>query len=117
MPSEIAQEIVDKIFGDSKQDAMDAVNDALASKTVDLIQAKKLEFAASMGFNLDDTGQDAADAVADALPDGTEAPEDVEVDGRLPEEPPADEVEVPTAEVETEETPDTEEETTDETDQ
>ena len=86
MPSEIAQEIVDKIFGDSKQDAMDAVNDALASKTVD-------------------------------LPDGTEAPEDVEVDGRLPEEPPADEVEVPTAEVETEETPDTEEETTDETDQ
>ena len=92
---------------------MDAVNDALASKTVDLIQAKKLEFAASMGFNLDDTGQDAADAVAAALPDGTEAPEDVEVDGRLPEDPPED----PTAEIETEETPDTEEETTDETDQ
>ena len=113
MPSDIAKEIVDKIFGDSKQDAMDSVNDALASKTMDLIQAKKLEFAASMGFNLDDTGQDAADAVADALPDGTEAPEDYEVDGRLPEDPPED----PTAEIETEETPDTEEETTDETDQ
>ena len=61
MPSEYAKEIVDRIFSNSKQDALDSVNDALASKTMDLIQAKKLEFARSMGFDLDQTGQEAAD--------------------------------------------------------
>jgi len=114
MPSEYAQDIVDKIFGDSKQDAMDSVNDALASKTMDLIQAKKLEFAKSMGFDLDQTGQQAADEVSDALPTGEDEPEDYEIDGRMPHDPPEeDEVEVE----EPEETPETEEEPTDETDQ
>ena len=63
----------------------------------------KLNFAQSMGFELDDTAQDAADQIADELPDGTEEPETVEVDGRKPEDPPADEVEQPTAEQEPEE--------------
>ena len=63
----------------------------------------KLDFAQSMGFELDDTAQDAADQIADELPDGTEEPETVEVDGRKPEDPPADEVEQPTAEQEPEE--------------
>ena len=48
--------------------------------------------------------------LADQLPDGTEEPETVEVDGRAPEDPPESE-----SEVETTDTP--EEETTDETDQ
>ena len=49
--------------------------------------------------------------MADSLPDGTEGPETVEVDGRKPEDPPADEVvdtapssiDPPTAEQPTEE--------------
>ena len=113
MPSEIAKQIVQQIFGDDKAAAIDSVNDALASASFDAIQARKLEFAKSMGFELDDTAQDAADQVADSLPDGTEEPETVEVDGRKPEDPPTDEVEQPTAELETEEQP---EEQTDETD-
>ena len=103
MPSEIAKQIVQQIFGDDKAAAIDSVNDALASASFDAIQARKLEFAKSMGFELDDTAQDAADQVADSLPDGTEEPETVEVDGRKPEDPPADEVEQPSAEQETEE--------------
>ena len=59
-----------------------------------------------MGFELDDTAQDTADEIADNLPDESEQPETVEVDGRKPEDPPA-------AELETEEQP---EEQTDETD-
>jgi len=89
MPSDIANEIVDKIFGDEKSKALDAVSDALGARTYELIQQRKLEFAKTMGFDLGDTAQDAADAVADALPDN------------IPDE---------------EETPETEEETTDETD-
>jgi len=102
MPSEIAKQIVNKIFGDDKASAMDDINDALGAATYDAIQARKLEFAKSMGFDLDDTAQDAADEIADTLPDGTEEPETVEVDGRKPEDPPADEVEQPTAEQEPE---------------
>lgn len=112
MPSEYAKEIVDRIFSDSKQDAIDSVNDALASKTMDLIQAKKLEFAKSMGFDLDQTGQEAADELE--LPDGSEGPVDYEIDGRMPHDPPeGEEVEIET----TEETPETEEDYEDETNQ
>ena len=112
MPSEYAKNIVDRIFSDSKQDAIDAVNDALASNTMDLIQAKKLEFAKSMGFDLDQTGQKAADELE--LPDGSEGPVDYEIDGRMPQDPPEDEeVEIET----TEETPETEEDYEDETNQ
>ena len=111
MPSEIAQQIVNQIFGDEKAKAVDSVNDALSAAAYDAVQARKLEFAQSMGFELDDTAQDAADELADSLPDGTEGPETVEVDGRKPEDPPADEVvdtapssiDPPTAEQPTEE--------------
>ena len=40
MPSEIAQKIVDQIFGDEKAKAVDSVNDALAAASYDAIQAK-----------------------------------------------------------------------------
>ena len=110
MPSEIAKQIVQQIFGDDKAKAIDSVNDALSATAYDAVQAKKIEFAKSMGFELDDTAQDAADELADKLPDGTEEPETVEVDGRKPEDPPTDEVEQPTAEQQPEE------EQTDETD-
>ena len=103
MPSDISQQIVNQIFGDEKAAAIDSVNDALSAAAYDAIQARKIEFAQSMGFELDDTAQDAADQIADELPDGTEEPETVEVDGRKPEDPPADEVEQPTAEQEPEE--------------
>jgi hypothetical protein len=102
MPSDIANQIVNQIFGDEKAAAIDSVNDALSAAAYDAIQQRKVDFAKSMGFELDDTAQDAADQVADALPDGSEEPETVEVDGRKPEDPPADEVEQPTAEQETE---------------
>ena len=111
MPSEIAKDIVDKIFGDDKAKALDLTNDALSATTYDLVQQQKLQFAKSMGFDLKDTAQDAADEVQDSLPDGQEAPTEVEVDGRKPEDPPADEVvdtapssiDPPTAEQPTEE--------------
>ncbi|ABA47100.1 gp130 [Synechococcus phage syn9] len=109
MPSDIAKQIVDKIFGDQKADAISLANDALGSATYDLIQQQKLNFAKTMGFELGDTAQDSADAVADAMPDGTDAPTEVEFDGRKPEDPPTDEVEQPEAQQ-------TEEEPTDETD-
>ena len=103
MPSDIAQQIVKQIFGDEKAAAIDSMNDALSAAAYDAIQQRKVDFAKSMGFELDDTAQDAADEVADDLPDGTEEPETVEVDGRKPEDPPTDEVEQPTAEQEPEE--------------
>tara|TARA_Y100000004_G_C8688833_1_gene316571 strand:+ start:65 stop:388 length:324 start_codon:yes stop_codon:yes gene_type:complete len=106
MPSDIANEIVDKIFGDEKSKALDAVNDALGAKTYELIQQRKLEFAKTMGFDLGDTAQDSADEVTDSLPDENASPEDVEIDGRMPHDPPEDELETTTPE----------EETTDETD-
>ena len=113
MPSDIANQIVKQIFGDEKAKAIDSVNDALNSAAYDAVQARKLEFAKSMGFELDQTAQGAADEID--LPDGTDTePTEVEIDGRKPEDPPA-EVEQPTAEQqpETEEQP---EEQTDETD-
>ena len=91
MPSDIAQQIVKQIFGDEKAAAIDSVNDALSASAFDAIQAKKLEFAKSMGFDLDDTGQDAADEVADKLATDDSGPEEVEVQGRKPEDPPAEE--------------------------
>jgi len=102
MPSEIAKQIVQQIFGDDKAKAVDSVNDALAAAAYDAVQQRKVEFAQSMGFELDDTAQDAADEIADNLPDESEQPETVEVDGRKPEDPPA-EVEQPTAEQQPEE--------------
>ena len=65
MPSEIAKQIVQQIFGDDKAKAIDSVNDALGAASFDAIQQrKKLEFAKSMGFDLEDTAQDAADEIA-----------------------------------------------------
>ena len=80
MASDQAKQIVDQIFGDDKAKAVDSVQDALAAKAYDAIQARKVEFAKTMGFELDDTAQDAADEIADKLPDGTETPEDEPVD-------------------------------------
>lgn len=88
MPSDIAKEIVNRIFGDDKAGALDATNDAFSSYTYDLIQQKKLEFAKTMGFDLEDTAQEVADELADELPTGDESPEDVDVDGRMPHDPP-----------------------------
>ena len=103
MPSEISKQIVDQIFGGDRAKAIDSVNDALSAAAYDAVQQRKADFSQSMGFELDDTAQDTADQIADELPDGTEEPETVEVDGRKPEDPPADEVEQPTAEQEPEE--------------
>lgn len=92
MPSEIAQQIVNQIFSGEKADAIDSINDALGAASFDAIQARKLDFAKSMGFDLEDTAQASADELADNLPDGTEGAEDVEVDERMPHEPPTDEL-------------------------
>lgn len=105
MPSDTALDIVNKIFNDEKSKALDATNDALAAQTYELIQQQKLQFAKTMGFDLGDTAQDQADEVSDNLPDNTDSPEEVEVGGRLPEDPPESEFEVP----ETEEEPETDE--------
>ena len=67
MPSDISQQIVNQIFGDEKAAAIDSVNDALSAAAYDAIQARKLEFAQSMGFDLEDTAQDAADEIARML--------------------------------------------------
>ena len=108
MPSDIAKQIVQQIYGDDKAKAIDSINDALGAASFDAIQARKLEFAKSMGFDLEDTAQDAADEIAAELPDGTEEPEGVDVDGRRPEDPPAAEA---SAEEQPEETPEEENET------
>ena len=105
MPTEIAKQIVQQIFGDDKAKAVDAVNDALSATAYDAIQARKVEFAKSMGFELDDTAQDAADEIADKLPDGTQEPETVEVDGRKPEDPPEEPVDTAPSSVEPTEEP------------
>ena len=91
MPSEIAQKIVDQIFGDEKAKAVDSVNDALAAASYDAIQQRKVEFAKQMGFELDDTAQAAADEITDKLPDGTEKPmEPTQGNVVAPEEPKAE---------------------------
>ena len=102
MPSDIAKQIVQQVYSDDKAKAIDSLNDALAAATYDAIQQQKINFAKQMGFNLDDTAQDAAD---DAVPDGTMEPENVEFDGRMPHEPPTAETEQPV------ETPEEENET------
>ena len=102
MPSDIANKIVKQIFGDEKAAAIDSMNDALSAATYDAIQQQKINFAKQMGFELDDTAQDAADEIAADLATDDAEPETVEVDGRKPEDPPADEVEQPTAEQEPE---------------
>ena len=103
MPSDIAKQIVKQIFSDDKAAAIDSMNDALSAATYDAIQQQKINFAKQMGFELDDTAQDAADEIAADLATDDAEPETVEVDGRKPEDPPADEVEQPTAEQEPEE--------------
>ena len=104
MPSDISKQIVDQIFGGEKAKSVDSVADALGAITYDAIQDKKIEFAKSMGFELDDTAQGVADELEDQLPDGTDTEySDVDVDQRQPHEAPENEYE-------------TEEEPTDETD-
>ena len=102
MPSEIASKIVDHIFSDEKAKAIDAANDAFSAATYDAIQAQKKQFAAQMGFELDDTAQSVADDLEDkVVSDGTEGEPKVEPEvGRMPHEPPADEVQQPEASAE-----------------
>ena len=110
MPSDIAKQIVQQVFGDDKAAAVDSINDAIAATTYDAIQARKIDFAKSMGFELDDTAQTSADEIEKSI-DGVGDAEvtDVDVQGRKPEDPDPNEVEQPTAEIPTEE-PETEEE-------
>lgn len=89
MPSDIAKQIVQQVFGDDKAAAVDSINDALGASTYDAIQARKVEFAKSMGFELDDTAQANADEVEKSL-DGVGDAEvtDVDTSGvRLPSDP------------------------------
>ena len=90
MPSEIAQQIVQQIFSDDKAGALDSVNNGLSAAAYDVVQQRKLEFAKTMGFDLGDTAQDSADELADTLPEVGDV-KDVEIDGRMPHEPPAEE--------------------------
>lgn len=111
--SELAQDIVDKVFAGDKSAAVDAVGNAIQDRAYELIQQKKVEIAQQWGFELDQTGQSAADEVSNNLPDGTDTPQDYEIDGRMPHDPPEEEIEVeePSAEINPEETEDTENET------
>jgi len=88
MPSDIAKQIVQQVFGDDKAAAVDSINDAIAATTYDAIQARKVDFAKSMGFELDDTAQASADEVEKSL-DGVGDAEvtDVDVQGRKPDDP------------------------------
>jgi len=90
--SKSASEIVDQIFSGDKVSALDSIDSALQSRAYDLIQQTKHEFAKQWGFELDQTGQAVADELEDTLPDGTDAPQDYEFDGRMPHEAPDDEV-------------------------
>ena len=86
MPSDIAKQIVQQVYSGEKAAAIDSMNDALAAATFDAIQQQKINFAKQMGFELDDTAQDAADEVAAELPDNTDTePEEVEVEVPAPE--------------------------------
>ena len=86
MPSDSAKQIVQQVYSDEKAAAIDSMNDALAAATFDAIQKQKIAFAQQMGFDLDDTAQDAADEVAAELPDNTDTePEEVEVEVPAPE--------------------------------
>ena len=76
MASEIATDIVNKIFADDKAGAVDATNDAISAASFDLVQAKKADWAKNWGYDPDDTAQKAADDVAASLPDGTDQAKD-----------------------------------------
>ena len=105
MPSDIAKQIVNQIYGDEKAKSIDSVADALGSLTYDAIQARKVEFAKSMGFDLDDTAQGVADDIEGEMTDGTDTEySDVEVDERQPHEPPQAEHETEEPEEQTDET-------------
>ncbi len=80
MPSELATDIVNKIFADDKSGAIDAVADGLNANSYDLVNQKKIEFAKRWGFNPDDTAQAVADELTDELPDNTDVPETPEVE-------------------------------------
>ena len=100
MPTDVANQIVNHIFGGEKAKAVDAVNDALSASAYDAIQAKKAEFAQQWGFNPDDTGQAVADELADKATDTGDVT-DVDYEGRKPEDPdPNEPVEQPTASAE-----------------
>ena len=89
MPSDIAKQIVQQVFGGDKAAAVDSINDALGASTYDAIQARKVEFAKAMGFELDDTAQDSADEIEKSI-DGVGDAEvtDVDTSGiRLPSDP------------------------------
>ena len=43
MPTEIAKQIVQQIFGDDKAKAVDSVNDALSAAAYDAVQQRKIE--------------------------------------------------------------------------
>ncbi len=89
MPSDIAKQIVQQVFGGDKASAVDSINDALGASTYDAIQARKVEFAKAMGFELDDTAQDSADEIEKSI-DGVGDAEvtDVDTSGvRLPSDP------------------------------
>ena len=53
MPSDIAKQIVQQVFGGDKAAAVDSINDALGASTYDAIQARKVEFAKKEKTNLD----------------------------------------------------------------
>ena len=91
MPSEIAHTIVNHVFSDERAKAIDAMNDALSASAYDAIQQQKVEFAKMHGFNPDDTAQDVADEIADNQPPAGDV-QDVDFQGRKPEDAPADEM-------------------------
>lgn len=75
MASDIANDIVNKVFADDKSGAIDAIQQALNAKSYEDIQAKKVEFAQQWGFDPAKTGQDVADELTDQLPDNTDIPD------------------------------------------
>tara|TARA_B100001996_G_scaffold137022_2_gene104249 strand:- start:4040 stop:4405 length:366 start_codon:yes stop_codon:yes gene_type:complete len=118
MASEIATDIVNKIFADDKAAALDQTNTALSAASYDLVQATKADWAQKWGYDPAQTGQAAADELSATLPDGTNQVKDYDPGERQPHEPPEDEAPgtpssvEPEASAETETTP--EEETNDE---
>lgn len=75
MASDIANDIVNKVFADDKSGAIDAIQQALNAKSYEDIQAKKVEFAQQWGFDPAKTGQAVADELTDQLPDNTDIPD------------------------------------------
>jgi len=75
MASDIANDIVNKVFADDKSGAIDAIQQALNAKSYEDIQAKKIEFAQTWGFDPEKTAQATADELTDQLPDNTDIPD------------------------------------------